>query len=465
MQRRSFLRGGLCAYAAASLAKPWWSLQAQGRKPNIILIVADDLGFGDLACYGSKIQTPHLDRMAAEGMRFDQCYSSSSVCTPARASLLTGRYGVRMGLPTVLFPNEKRGLPGTETTIARVLQEAGYATACVGKWHLGDQAAFGPTAHGFDEFFGVPYSNDMEPLPLMRNRETVEASASNAMLTQHFTGQAADFIARSKDRPFFLYLAHCAPHIPIGVSPAFAGKSGLGPYADAVQELDWSVGRVLAAVEEQGLDDHTLVVFTSDNGPWYQGSPGRLRGRKGESYEGGMRVPLIARMPGRITAGSTASGMASHMDLLPTMAAMAGAPLPALPLDGVDITAMLEGRTAAESEREVFLFFDSLDVQCARLGKWKLHLARFDAPPWLGPIAADRMNLPLQRPELYDVENDPGESYECGSDNKKIVTEIQARVERLLNTFPSEVREAWRETQSRRTRWTPTGARPARATP
>ena len=446
------------------MAKPR-KLLAESRQPNFIVIVADDLGYGDLGCYGSRIATPQLDRMAAEGMRFDQCYSSSSVCSPARASLLTGRYAVRMGIPSVLFPGDNRGLPENETTVAQLLRDAGYATACVGKWHLGDRAPCTPTARGFNEFFGVPYSNDMEPLPLLRNRDTVEPSASNAMLTQHFTRQAVDFIARSKDRPFFLYLAHCAPHIPIGVSPAFAGKSGLGAYADAVQELDWSVGRILAALAAEGLDDNTLVIFTSDNGPWYQGSPGRLRGRKGESYEGGMRVPMIARMPGRIAAGSAAAGMASHLDVLPTLAALAGAALPPLPLDGTNISAILDGRPPGNEERDVFLFFDSWDVQCARLGKWKLHLTRADAPPWLGPIAEGRMNLPLQRAELYDVESDPGESYECGAENREVVAAIQERVLALLNSFPPQVVEAWRETQSRRTRWTPTGAMPARATP
>ncbi len=462
MHRRSFLKGGLCAYAA-SLAVPR-HLHAETRKPNIVVILADDLGYGDLACYGSRIATPNLDRMAAEGMRFEQCYSANSVCTPARASLLTGRYAVRMGLPTVLFPGASKGIPESEKCLGQLLRDSGYATACVGKWHLGDQAAFAPSARGFDEFFGVPFSNDMEPLPLLRNRETLEASTSNAMLTQRFTAQAVDFIARSKDRPFFLYLAHCVPHIPIGVSAAFAGKSGLGAYADAVQEMDWSVGRVLAALTEYGLDENTIVLFTSDNGPWYQGSPGRLRGRKGESYEGGMRVPMLAWMPGRIAAGSVATGMTSHLDILPTLVNMAGASLPALPLDGVDITAMLEGRETSV-EREAFLFFDYWNLQCARLGKWKLHLSRYDEPPWLDGLPDGQTNLALQRPELYNLELDPSESYECGLENRKVVADIQARVMTLLDTFPVEVREAWRETQSRRTKWTPTGAMPAKASP
>ena len=459
MDRRSFLNGGVWAFAGSLLA------QQPRRRPNIVVILADDLGYGDLGCYGSRIATPNLDRMAAEGMRFEQCYSASSVCTPARASLLTGRYAVRMGLPTVLFPGENRGIPDTETTLPQLLRDAGYATACVGKWHLGDRSQFSPTARGFDEFFGVPYSNDMEPLPLMRNREMLESPTSNAMLTQRFTRQALDFIARSQEKPFFLYLAHCAPHIPIGVSPDFAGKSGLGAYADAVMEVDWSVGRVLAALADLGLDDNTIVVFSSDNGPWYQGSPGRLRGRKGEAYEGGMRVPMLARMPGRIPAASLAAGMATHLDLLPTLANIAGAARPAQPLDGVDLTPMLEGREEAPANREPFLFFDSWNVQCARLGNWKLHLSRCDEPPWLEGRSDGRTNLPLPRPELYDVNKDPGESYECAAENRDVVADIQARVEALLNTFPQEVRNARRETLLRKTKWTPTGATPVQTKP
>lgn len=463
MQRRSFVGRGLLACAGA-LARPF-SAAAQGRKPNIILILADDLGYGDLSSYGSVISTPHIDRMAAEGMRFEQCYAASSVCSPSRASLLTGRYAVRMGLPYVLFPGEERGIPDGETTVAQVLREAGYTTACVGKWHLGERAQFCPTSRGFDEFFGVPYSNDMEPLPLMRNRETVESPTSNAMLTRRFTQQAVDFIARAKEQPFFLYLSHCAPHIPIGVSPEFAGKSGLGAYADAVQEVDWSVGRVLAAVAEHGLDESTIVLFTSDNGPWYQGSPGRLRGRKGETFEGGMRVPLIARMPGRIPPGSLAPDMVTHLDLLPTFAAMAGAALPERPLDGVNVTTMLEGRQDEPIERDVFLFFDSWNLQCARLGNWKLHLSRYDAPPWLDVSPEGRTNLPLPRPELYEVRRDPTESYECGLLYPFTVTAIKARVESQLDTFPDEVRNAWRSTQSRAIRWTPIGAATGKSKP
>jgi arylsulfatase len=429
------------------------------------VILADDLGYGDLSCYGSGLATPNLDGMAAEGMRFDQCYSASSVCSPARASILTGRYAVRMGLPYVLFPWEERGIPESETTVAQLLRDAGYATACMGKWHLGHRAQFGPTSRGFDEFFGVPYSNDMEPLPLMRNSDTVESPTSNAMLTKRFTQQAVDFIGRSKERPFFLYLSHCAPHIPIGVSPEFAGRSGMGAYGDAVQEVDWSVGRILAALAEHGLTENTLVIFTSDNGPWYQGSAGRLRGRKGETFEGGMRVPMIARMPGRIPAGSVAPGMATHLDLLPTFTAMAGASLPAQRVDGVDISPMLEGRSEVSIERGVFLLFDYWNLQCALLGNWKLHLARCDQPPWLDVSPDGRTNLLLPRPELYDVVRDPAESSECGLTYPQLVSSIKAQAESLLETFPDTVRDAWRATQSRAARWTPVGAPTGKAKP
>jgi arylsulfatase len=456
VNRRNFLKSALVSSGGL--------LNAQNRKPNIIVILADDLGYGDLGCYGSQIATPNLDRMATEGMRFEDFYSANSVCSPARASLMTGRYAARFGLPGVLLPGASRGIPESEVTLAQLLHDAGYVTGCMGKWHMGNQPRFMPNARGFDEYFGVPYSNDMDPLPLFHNRDLIESETSNDLLTQRFTQAAVDFIERSKAQPFFLYLAHCAPHIPIGVSPAFAGKSGLGDYGDAVQELDWSVGRVLAALADNGLDDHTIVIFSSDNGPWYQGSPGRLRGRKGESYEGGMRVPMIARMPGRIPAGTLAAGMASHLDLLPTLTTMAGAGQPWQPLDGVDITSLLEARDTPV-ERDVFLFLDGYDVQCARFGNFKLHLSRCDEPPWLDGIPEGRTNLPLERPELYDVGRDPSESYELGLQKPLMVARIKARVEDLIRTFPLEVRNAWRDTQFRRTRWTPTGAYPSKVKP
>ncbi|MCE5311066.1 MAG: sulfatase-like hydrolase/transferase, partial [Acidobacteriales bacterium] len=288
LDRREFLT---TAYGAAA------AFAAPSQPPNVVMIYADDLGYGDLACYGSRLSTPNLDRMASEGVRFTQFYSANPVCSPSRAALMTGRYPTRAGVPRVLFPRDTVGLPDSETTIAQVLNPRGYRTMCVGKWHLGHLPRFLPTNRGFDEYFGIPYSNDMRPRPLLHNTEVVEAEATLETLTPRYTEQAVRFIERSKGSPFFLYMPHTYPHIPLAASPRFRGKSPSGIYGDVIAELDWSVGEVLAALKKNGLDNNTLVMFSSDNGPWFLGSPGRLRGRKGSTYEGGVREPFIARFP------------------------------------------------------------------------------------------------------------------------------------------------------------------------
>ncbi|HYM12798.1 MAG TPA: sulfatase, partial [Bryobacterales bacterium] len=419
------------------------------RRPNVILINADDLGYGDLGCYGSKIPTPNLDAMAGEGVLFSRFQSASPVCSPSRAALLTGRYSTRVGVPKVLFPNDQTGLPDSETTIAQMLKAADYSTMCVGKWHLGSQPQFLPTNRGFDAYFGLPYSNDMLPLPLLHNTDVMEQPANLNTLTLRYTQQAVSFITRSKDSPFFLYMAHSFPHIPLAASQRFRGKSGFGLYGDAVAEIDWSVGQVLRAIQNSGIDGNTLVLFSSDHGPWYLGSPGPLRGRKGETWEGGTRVPLIARAPGLIPPGMVQSGIASALDILPTLAKLCNAPLPANPLDGVDITPLLTGAQQTV-DRDLLVYFDGWEgwnLQAARLGKWKLHVSRYDAAPLWGPDPpGGRMNLPLPTPELYDTEADPGESYNLAIDNPQIVADIRARIEALLPTFPDRVNRAWQQT-------------------
>jgi arylsulfatase len=439
--RRGFLRSTLGASMGAAL-------RAQQNRPNIVMILADDLGYGDLSCYGSSIATPNLDQLAVDGARFTQFYSASPVCSPSRAALLTGRYSTRVEVPVVLGPGDA-GLPDSETTLAQLLKDAGYRTSCVGKWHLGSRKRDLPTNRGFDEFYGVPYSADMWPCPLMNNGGTLAPSADVSSLTANFTTQAIDFINRSKDSPFFLYLAHTAPHLPLAPSAGFAGKSGLGEYADVVQELDWSTGQVMGALRANGLDSNTLVMFSSDNGPWWQGSPGRLRGRKGETYEGGMREPFLARFPGMIPAGIGCSGMATMLDLLPTVARLAGAALPAKPIDGVDIWPILSG-ARDDVDREVFLYFDAVYLQCARLGRWKLHLARYNTKAWSPAPSAGKINLPLPKPELYDVVSDPQESYDCASSHPQIVADIRSRVDRLIQTFPPGIIDAWQYTLSQK---------------
>jgi arylsulfatase A len=446
----------LKAAAAAALGR---AAETQGRPPNFIYINADDLGYGDLGCYGSHMRTPNLDSMAGSGVRFRQFYSASAVCSPSRAALMTGRYPARVGVPYVLTPQSASGLPDSEITIAQVLKARSYRTMCIGKWHLGSQPRYLPTNRGFDEYFGIPYSNDMSPLVLLRNATVVEDPADLDTLAERYTEEAVQFIAEVREAPFFLYLAPATPHLPLAASARFRGKSGMGLYGDAVEELDWSVGQVLQALRDNGIDDQTLVMFSSDNGPWFQGSAGRLRGRKDETFEGGMRMPFLASFPGRIPSGVEVGGVATTMDILPTLARLANAPLPLKPLDGVDIWPLLTGEKSAV-ERDAFLYFSGWNAQCARMGRWKLHVARRNAPPWTPEPKVGFMNLPLPRPELYDLEADPDESYDAADDHPEIVADIRARMEALIDTFPDQARTAWRNTMSQTVEGTSAGQWP-----
>ena len=455
LARRSFLQIAVGAGLAAA---------APTRPPNIVLIYADDLGYGDLGCYGSGIRTPNLDRMAAEGVRFTQFYSANPVCSPSRAALLTGRYPTRTGVPNVLMPADNTGLAETERTLAELLKPQGYQTMIIGKWHLGHQPRMLPTHRGFDEYFGIPYSNDMTPRPLLHNTETLEEPAVLDTLTARYTEQALKFIERAKGSPFFLYMPHTFPHIPLAASPKFRGKSPLGMYGDVVEELDWSVGQVLAKLKKEGLDGQTLVMFSSDNGPWYQGSPGQLRGRKGSTYEGGVREPFIARFPGRIPKGAVCKGVAGTIDIVPTVLKLTGAAGPMLTVDGIDIWPLMSGAKAS-LEREALLYFDGWNLQCARWKQWKLHVARYNTFGYSPAPAAGRVNLPLTSPELYDVERDPTEAYDVAAENPAVVAEILARIERLVPGFPTQVGDAWAQTRGRQTAARPAGALPALAPP
>jgi len=447
--RRRFLQASLSTFGHRIVS-------GAGRPPNIVLIYADDLGYGDLGCYGSSLTTPNLDGMASQGVRFTHFYSGSPFCSPSRAALLTGRYPTRVGVPRVLNPRDTTGLPESETTIAQVLKPLGYRTMCVGKWHLGHLPEYLPTRRGFDEYFGIPYSNDMDPVVLLHNSEKVEEPARQDTLTRRYTEQALRFIDRSKGSSFFLYMPHTFPHIPLAASERFRGRSPQGLYGDVIAELDWSVGEVLGALKQHGLDDNTLVMFSSDNGPWYQGSPGRLRGRKGMTWEGGMRVPFIARFPGRIPAGRVCAGAGSVMDILPTVARLSGAPLPKRPLDGIDIWPVLAGERR-ELEREPLLYFLDNDLLCARSGRWKLHLARPNSL-WYSPAPPEgQLNLPLPAPELYDLVSDPDESYDVAPENPRIIADILSRVEGMMAGFPEHVRKAYKETKAKRVEATPAG--------
>jgi arylsulfatase len=319
----------------------------------------------------------------------------------------------------------------------------------VGKWHLGRPAQYLPTSRGFDGYFGIPYSNDMNPRVLLRGTEIVEETATLETLTSRYTDEARRFIESSKGSPFFLYMPHTFPHIPLAASPKFRGKSAEGIYGDVVEEVDWSVGEVLQTLRRNGLDSNTLVMFSSDNGPWYLGSPGKLRGRKNTTYEGGVREPAIARWPGHIASGRTCNGLASMMDVFPTVARLCGATLPSKPLDGIDIWPMLRGDKAS-IERAPLLYFDNWDLQCARWGDWKLHIARHNTAAYTPAPPGGRHSYLLPKPELYNLANDPDESYDVADENPRIVADLRSRIEDLLRGFPDEVQKAYAEAQSRK---------------
>lgn len=433
LSRRTFLGA-----AAASLA-------AQPKPLNVILMYADDLGWGDLGCYGSPLSTPHLDQAAREGTRFTHCLSANPVCSPSRAALLTGRYPTRVGVPNVLFPTDKTGLADGEQTLAQLLKAKGYKTQCVGKWHLGHLAPHLPTYKGFDNYLGIPYSNDMSPRWLMDGEKVIEEQATLETLTPRYTERAVRFIEDNKSSPFFLYFPHTYPHIPLAASSAFRGKSPHGIYGDVVSELDWSVGQIMQALKKHGLDRNTLFLFSSDNGPWFQGSPGHLRGRKGMTWEGGVRVPLIAWRPGHVAKGRVCHSLVSTMDIVPTVCAMTGTTKPTRPLDGIDITPLLTG-AKAEIDRDVLLYFDNINVQCARSGNWKVHFSRYNNVTYSPAPAGGRKNIRLKNPELYNLAKDPDESFDVATENPEVLKRIIARVDELIKGFPDEIQKQY-ETQ------------------
>jgi arylsulfatase A len=447
MQRRDFLQ---------SMAAP--ALAQRKTQPNVVLIFADDLGYGDLACYGHPtIRTPNLDRLAAEGMRFTQFYVAAPLCTPSRASLLTGRYPMRTGLNTVLFPHSTGGLPDSELTIAAMLQQRGYATGIVGKWHLGHLPQYLPTRHGFDSFFGIPYSNDMswktiqvyadiakelgqphpvkvveryrnlQPLPLMRNETVLETEPDQTQLTRRYTAEANAFIRKSASagKPFFLYFAHTFPHVPLYASKQFHGASRRGPYGDTVEELDWSVGEIMTTLAQLKLDENTLVLFTSDNGGGLMlgsqgGSNGPLRDGKASTWEGGVREPFIARWKGRIEPGRICREVASTLDVLPTLARLTGAQLPKdLVLDGADMAPLLwEGR---DREPKDLIYYNNGRLRAIRRGPWKLHLIGDGKQPDVA--------------ELYQVENDISEKLNLAATHPGKVAELQEAIRRHQASF------------------------------
>ena len=446
--RRQFVRWVAAAAGAAAL--PAAARAAEGGakqperpfgvakdKPNFIIIFADDLGYGDLGCYGSKhIRTPRIDRMAGEGVRFTDFYVGANVCSPSRAALLTGCYPQRCGVPMGLSPrraeHKNLGLNPNEHTLGELLQKRGYATMAVGKWHLGWQEMFHPTNQGFDAYFGMPWNYGHSPI-LVDGRKIVQNPVDLTTITQRYTERAVRFITANRNRPFFLYLAHTVPHLPLRPNPKFKGTSRAGAYGDVVEELDWSVGAVLDALVKLDLDERTLVIFTSDNGPAPQfaqqyGSGGPLRGSKYTTFEAGHREPFIARWPGRVPAGRTCGELITSMDLLPTLVRLAGGREPAdRKIDGKDIAPLLLGRPGAKSPHDVLYYYNNTHLQAVRWRQWKLHLPRKPemCPWWQGTKGIASLDEPL----LFDLRADPGAKTNVAARHPDVVRRMLALAE------------------------------------
>ena len=420
------------------------------RPPNFVIIFTDDQGYGDVGCFGAKgFTTPNLDRMAREGVRFTDFYAAQAVCSASRTALLTGCYPNRIGILGALGPKARHGISNREKTIAQVLKPRGYATAIYGKWHLGHHRRFLPTRHGFDDYFGLPYSNDMwpkhptskfPPLPLIEGDKVIARNPDQTKLTTWYTERAVKFIDRNRDRPFFLYVAHNMPHVPLHVSDKFKGKSKRGLYGDVIMEIDWSVGEILAALKRNGLDERTLVIFTSDNGPWlsygdHAGSAGPLREGKGTTWDGGQREPCVMRWPGKIPPGSVCREPAMTIDVLPTLARLAGAALPENRIDGKDIWPLIAGAKGARSPHEAYFFYWDRHLQGVRSGKWKLHFPHQYRTLAGKPGGKGGKPVPYSQAKtslvLYDLDKDPGETTNVADSHPEVVKRLKELADRM----------------------------------
>ncbi len=432
------------------------------EKPNVVIVFIDDEGYGDVGVYGATgFETPNLDQMAGHGMRFTNFYSAQPVCSASRAGLLTGCYPNRIGISGALFPHDSTGINSDEWTIAEMFKDQGYATACFGKWHLGWQKAFLPLQHGFDEYVGVPYSNDMWPnsnvtgerlpegqgragypeLPLIEGNEIAERITSledQDKLTTLYTERAVDFIDRNAENPFFLYVPHTMGHIPLGVSDKFRGRSEQGLYGDVMMEIDWSMGEIMHALELNNILDNTIVIFTTDNGPWlnfgnHGGSAGGLREGKTTSWEGGQRVPFIIHWPGRVPAGTVCNKLACAVDLLPTLAAISNGVLSENLIDGTDISSLLYGDFESEPRETILYYYGRNHLNAVRKGNWKLVLPHtyrsYDTEPGNDGYGGKRIKTLVEEPELYNMMRDPGEQYNVIEYHPEKVSEIMTVVE------------------------------------
>lgn len=417
--------------------------QAAQNPPNIVIIFIDDMGYGDIGPFGAtKQKTPNLDRMAKEGMKLTSFYAAP-VCSVSRAQLLSGCYGTRVNVPAVYMPASAEGLNPDEMTIADHLKKIGYSTMCIGKWHVGDQPEFLPTKQGFDHYFGIPYSNDMQRkstesglrvTPLLRDDKVLEllSDEEQSRIVERYTDEAISFISNNKEKPFFLYLPHTAIHTPIYPGKAFQGKSQNGRVGDWIEEVDWSTGRILDALRDLKLAENTLVIFTSDNGPWLikendSGSAGPLRGGKGSTWEGGVRVPTLAWWPGKIAPGSAVDAVAGTIDLLPTTVTLAGGKVSEQPIiDGRDISPLLLGKSK-DSQREAHYYFSGYNLQAVRQGSWKLALTPQNET--MGrPIKPDAAGA---EPRLYNLDKEIGEQTNVAAENPEIVAKLTALAEKM----------------------------------
>ncbi|MBB02322.1 MAG: arylsulfatase [Planctomyces sp.] len=434
---------------------------ATAETPNFVIVFTDDQGYADVGCFGAEgYETPNLDRMAQEGRKFTSFYVSQAVCSASRTSLLTGCYNVRVGINGALSHKSIVGISAEEMTLGELVKQQGYATAAVGKWHLGYQQKFLPLQHGFDRYFGLPYSNDMWPyhprlegmtleearkkgypdLPLYSGNEIIDAQVTpedQRQLTTRYTEQALDFIDDNHDKPFLLYLAHSMPHVPLFVSDKFQDKTEQGRYGDVIQEIDWSVGQVLARLKKHGLDDNTLVIFTSDNGPWlsygnHAGSAGPFREGKGTSWEGGVRVPCIMRWPGKIPAGTSCDELAATIDIFPTVAALADAPLPDHTIDGKDIRSLMFESPCAKTPHDVYYFYWGSRLEAIRSGDWKLHFPH-NYRSLTGEPGQDGKPAGYTQGKtdlaLFNLKSDPGEQNDVKADHPQVVARLKALAE------------------------------------
>jgi arylsulfatase len=421
----------------------------EGVQPNIILIFTDDQGYNDVGVFGAKdISTPNLDQMAKDGAKLTNFYAAQAVCSASRAAILTGCYPNRIGIHNALMPNSKKGLNLKETTLAEMLKNKGYATAIFGKWHLGDAAEFMPTKHGFDEYFGIPYSNDMwplhpqqgpifdfGPLPLYENEKVIDTLTDQTNLTTLITQHSVDFIERNKDNPFFLYVPHPQPHVPLYVSDKFKGKSNRGLYGDVIMELDWSVGEIIKSVEKNGLTDNTIIIFTSDNGPWlaygnHSGSAFPFREGKGTAWEGGQREPFIIKYPNKIKAGVTINAPLMAIDILPTLSEVTNSKLPDETIDGKSAWSLIKGKTNESPQEAYFFYYRVNELFGVRYGKWKLYFPHTyrtmdGQEPGKDGLPGEYKMVDLKQIELYDLESDASETINVAATNTKIVATIQ----------------------------------------